>query len=103
MAEFVQSEMKVVKIGKSVEPIYSLFCCKCDGLLTIKYLKNQFMKRVYPKGTKVLHRFKDCGLGSVLWANDEFIAVRFENGDEYAYHPEDIKRLDYPIRSNEIT
>ena len=98
MPEFVQSEMKVVEIGKSFEPIYSLFCCKCDGLLTMKHLRNQFMKRVYPKGTKVLHRFKDCGLGSVLWANDEHIAVHFENGDEYAYRPENIKRLEYPIR-----
>ena len=69
-----------------------------EKFLAMKSLRKKFMQRVYPEGTKVLHRFKDCGVGSVLWANDEHIAVHFENGDEYAYRPESIKRLEYPIR-----
>ncbi len=78
--------------------IAPLICYKCAKLLAMKNLRKKFMQRVYPEGTKVLHRFKDCGVGSVIWANDEYIAVHFENGDEYAYHPENIKRLEYPIR-----
>ena len=78
--------------------IDQLICYKCVKLLAMKSLRKKFMQRVYPEGTKVLHRFKDCGTGIVLWANDEHIAVHFENGDEYAYRPENIKRLEYPIR-----
>ena len=36
-------------------------------------------------------------------ADPSDIAPAFGGDDEYAYHPEDIKRLDYPIRSNEST
>lgn len=44
--------------------------------------------RIYPHGTKVLHRFRNCGVGIVQWTNDHYIAVRFENGEDTAYYAE---------------
>lgn len=71
---------------------------RIKALRSIADKQREINNRIYPHGTKVLHRFRNCGVGIVEWTNNLFIAVRFENGENTAYYSEEIKRLEYPIR-----
>lgn len=71
---------------------------RIEALHSIADKQREINDRIYPHGTKVLHRFRNCGVGIVEWTNAVRIAVRFENGENTAYYPEEIKRLEYPIR-----
>ena len=71
---------------------------RIEALRSIADKQREINNRIYPSGTKVLHRFRNYGVGIVEWTNDIWIAVRFENGKNSAYYPEEIKRLEYPIR-----
>lgn len=71
---------------------------RIEALRSIADKQREINNRIYPHGTKVLHRFRNCGVGIVEWTNDHYIAVRFENGENTAYYSEEIKRLEYPIR-----
>ena len=70
---------------------------RIEALRSIADKQRKINDRIYPHGTKVLHRFRNCGVGIVQWTNDRWIAVHFENGENTAYYPEEIKRLEYPI------
>ena len=73
---------------------------RIEALNSIADKQREINDRIYPYGTKVLHRFRNCGVGIVEWTNENWIAVRFENGENTAYYPEEIKRLEYPIRGD---
>lgn len=73
---------------------------KKKRLETMKKLCNTVLNLMYPEGALVKHRYRpELGIGIVLWANTEGIAIKFENRDEtVVYNTDNIERIECPIR-----
>lgn len=73
---------------------------KKKRLETMKKLRNTVLNLMYPEGALVKHRYRpELGIGIVLWANTEGIAIKFENRDEtVVYNTDNIERIECPIR-----